>query len=94
MTPPFRTACTDEDRKREERNRKQQEYRARRRAEQTDEEREEINRKAREYRAQRKAESSALSNPPDQTRSSGGNNTLFRTWLHLLAAHLVFNYAP
>ncbi|OQU77817.1 hypothetical protein SORBI_3009G107140 [Sorghum bicolor] len=59
-------ACSEEQLKREERNRKQREYRARKRAQETDEEREERNKRQREYRARRKAETSALSNILDQ----------------------------
>jgi hypothetical protein len=51
------TTQTDhESLKREERNRKQREYRARKRAEETMEQREERNRKRREYYARKKAE--------------------------------------
>lgn len=48
-------AYDEERRKREERNIKQREYRARKRAEETTEQREERNRKQREYRAKQKA---------------------------------------
>jgi hypothetical protein len=45
----------NELRKREERNKKQREYRARKRAEESIEQREERNRKQREYRAKKKS---------------------------------------
>ncbi|KAG0514340.1 hypothetical protein BDA96_10G182700 [Sorghum bicolor] len=49
-------ASVDEERiKREERNRKQHEYRARKRAEETTEQRDERNRKQREYCTMKKA---------------------------------------
>jgi hypothetical protein len=60
------TACSEEQRKREERNRKQREYRARKRAQETNEEREERNKRQHEYHARRNAETSALSNALDQ----------------------------
>jgi hypothetical protein len=47
------TACSEEQLKREGRNRKQREYRARKRAQETIEEREERNKRQREYRANR-----------------------------------------
>ena len=47
-------------------NRKQREYHARIRAQETNEEREERNKRQREYHARRKPESSALSNALNQ----------------------------
>jgi hypothetical protein len=46
----------DEERKREERDVKQREYHARRKAEETTEEREAKNKRMRDYRARKKAE--------------------------------------
>ena len=43
------TACNEEQLKREERNSKQREYRARKRAQETDEEQEEMNTRQHEY---------------------------------------------
>lgn len=79
-------SCSEEQRKREERNRKQREYCARIRAQETSDEREERNKRQREYRARRKAESTALSNAPDQpavqypeTSTVGGAHPSYET---------------
>jgi hypothetical protein len=80
------TACSEEQRKREERNRKQREYRARIRAQETSDEREERNKRQREYRARRKAESTALSNAPDQP----GAKTI-RCLEHVIAIKLIIH---
>ena len=60
LTAPGPSTSADEEQKRLERNRKQREYRARRRAEETQEQKDERNNKQREYRARRKAESSTI----------------------------------
>ena len=64
------TACSKEQRRREERNRKQREYRARIRAQETSEQREERNKRQREYqrdyRARRNAQTTAPPNAPNQ----------------------------
>ncbi|KAF8690735.1 hypothetical protein HU200_041118 [Digitaria exilis] len=55
------SASADEEHKRQEKNRKQREWRARKKVEETDEQREERNKKQREYRARRKEETSTPS---------------------------------
>ena len=64
------TACSEEQCRREERNRKQREYHARIRAQETSEQREERNKRQREYqrdyRARRNAQTTAPPNAPDQ----------------------------
>ena len=54
------------ERKREERNRKQREYRARIKANETDEQREERNKRRREQRVLKRTESSTHTIGPDQ----------------------------
>ncbi|CAD6204094.1 unnamed protein product [Miscanthus lutarioriparius] len=64
------TACSEEQRTREERNRKQHEYRARIRAQESSEQREERNKRQqeyqRDYRARRNTQTTAPPNAPDQ----------------------------
>ncbi|XP_035819063.1 uncharacterized protein [Zea mays] len=68
------TGPSDEhERHREERNRKQREYRARRKAEETNEEREARNKRMRDYRAMKKADTVLYSPRQTQAYATGSS---------------------